>query len=273
MYDYTSLQRDIAALTAAYPSLPVGIAGKSVEGRNLYTIRLGAGAKEIFLNGAHHGQEWVTSWLLTRFVYDYLDALTYRRQIARRSIPRIFQEYSIYIMPMVNPDGVEMGKTVPGWQANAHGVDINHNYDAAWQAGKEYIAAAYGIDRPGPTRYSGPYPESELESRAVVRFTQTCDFTYVVAFHSQGEVIYWKFGDSVPYGGERLGRTLSAVSGYALDETTGAADYSGYKDWFIETYRRPGFTVEVGLGENPLPESEFETIYDKVLEIMLPYPV
>ena len=29
--------------------------------------------------------------------------------------------------------------------------------------------------------------------------------------------------------------------------------FAGYKDWFIQYYDRPGYTIEVGLGQSPLP--------------------
>jgi g-D-glutamyl-meso-diaminopimelate peptidase len=132
------------------------------------------------------------------------------------------------------------------------------------------IAKDYGITGPGPTRYSGEFPESEPESKAVADFTREHNFEYTIAFHSQGEVIYWLFGDEIPQGARELGDYFSKVSGYKLDETSGSANYSGYKDWFIQEYNRPGYTVEVGIGENPLPDDQFEDIYDDVLEILLP---
>ena len=45
--------------------------------------------------------------------------------------------------------------------------------------------------------------------------------------------------------------------------------YAGYKDWFIMNYDRPGYTVEAGLGENPLPMSQFAQIYEDNKEILL----
>ena len=43
----------------------------------------------------------------------------------------------------------------------------------------------------------------------------------------------------------------------------------GYKDWFIKEYDRPGYTIEAGLGVNPLPMSQFETIYRANRPILL----
>ena len=45
---------------------------------------------------------------------------------------------------------------------------------------------------------------------------------------------------------------------------TGMASHGGFKDWFIESFGRPGFTIEIGRGENPLPISDFDEIYKKL---------
>ena len=43
----------------------------------------------------------------------------------------------------------------------------------------------------------------------------------------------------------------------------------GYKDWFIQIYNRPGYTIEAGLGENPLPISQFDIIYKDNIGILI----
>ena len=62
---------------------------------------------------------------------------------------------------------------------------------------------------------------------------------------------------------------MAAVSGYELAETPFFSSFAGYKDWFIQVFRKPGYTVEVGLGENPLPMEQFGEIYEKVSAILL----
>jgi len=54
---------------------------------------------------------------------------------------------------------------------------------------------------------------------------------------------------------------FSAVSGYSVEETPYASGFAGYKDWFIQTYNRPGYTIEVGRGVSPLPLEQFDRIY------------
>ncbi|KQB76244.1 peptidase M14, partial [Clostridium butyricum] len=156
--------------------------GKSVLGKNLYYIKLGSGPNEVFYNGAHHALEWITTPLLMKFIEDFSKAYSEDSEIKGYNIRDIWNRSSIYIMPMVNPDGVDlvinglqrnnpyyndlikwnMGSTdfSKNWQANIKGVDLNHNYNASWYESK-IAEESYGVYGPGPTRYGGPYPESE----------------------------------------------------------------------------------------------------------------
>ena len=61
---------------------------------------------------------------------------------------------------------------------------------------------------------------------------------------------------------------MAAASGYALADTPYNSSFAGYKDWFIQDFRRPGYTVEVGSGVNPLPLSQFEEIYRENVPIL-----
>lgn len=289
-YTYEIMRRDIQGLKARYPFIEVGSAGTSVLGRNLYYIKLGNGPNQVFYNGAHHALEWITTPLLMKFIENFSRAYANNTLIRGYNIRDIWNRSSIYIIPMVNPDGVDL--VINGlernnpfynqllqwndtglpfsqvWEANIRGVDLNHNYDALWQEYKE-LAEELGYGEPGPTRYPGPYPESEPESRAVANFTREHNFRLVLAYHSQGEVIYWNFQNLAPPEAREIGELFSRVSGYELEETYGTASYSGYKDWFIQEYRRPGYTIEVGRGRNPLPITQFSQIYEDNEELLL----
>jgi g-D-glutamyl-meso-diaminopimelate peptidase len=289
-YTYEIMERDIKGIKARYPFIEVGIAGQSVLGRNLYYIKLGDGPNQVFYNAAHHALEWITSVVLMKFVEDFASAYAEGRSIRGYNVRDIGKQSTIYIMPMVNPDGISLvldglqadnpyyeeligwnnGRTnfSEVWQANIRGVDLNHNYDAAWELSKQ-AEPLYGIYGPGPTRYSGPCPESEPESKAVADFTRTHNFRLVLAYHSQGEVIYWDFMNMASPKVRKIGEALSQITGYALDETYGIASFAGYKDWFIQEYRRPGYTIEVGLGKNPLPISQFDKIYNDNIRLLL----
>lgn len=259
-YTYDHLLSDIADFKKLYRDIPVFSIGESVEGRSLIAIKLGNGTRRIFYSGAHHGMEWLTAKVLFKLASDLASGV--------HNANELLNGVSLYIVPMVNPDGVRLAADGNTWQANARGVDLNHNYDAMWQLSKS-LEAGCGITEPGPTRFGGEYPESEPESRAVANFTRQNKFDMVIALHSQGEVIYYDFCGSVPNGTEEYLARFENVSTYRRDMPNGISAYGGFKDWFIKQFKKPGFTVEIGLGENPLPLSAFDEVYEGVLPILL----
>ncbi len=289
-YTYDRLNEDIEQIKMTYPHVEIGTIGKSVWGQNLYYIKLGKGRLKLMYNGAHHGMEWITSAMLMRFTFEFLEGVKTGKAMGGFNPQTLYNRASLYIVPMLNPDGVRlsalgMPNRLPQmekqrllrmngsadfskWQANANGVDLNHNYDAKWYKSKD-MEAEYGIYAPGPTRFSGTAPESEPESRALTIFTRKQDFDLTIAFHSQGKVIYHGFLGKTPPRSNSIARAFTQISPYQLDNTEGIASYGGYKDWFVDKFNRPGYTVEVGMGQNPLPISQLPIIYRETLPIML----
>lgn len=289
-FTYGLLTSAIQGLKKRYPFLVAGTAGTSVLGRTLYTLRLGTGPRQVLYNASHHSLEWITTPVLMRFAENYLKAYTIGTQIGGYNPRELWNTATIWLIPMVNPDGVDLvinglqpdnpyhdrllrwnggsSDFSSNWEANIRGVDLNHNYDAGWQQSKQ-AEAREGITGPGPTRYSGPYPVSEPETRAMVSFTKNHDIRLAMAYHSQGRVIYWNFRNLAPADAKTIAENLSRLSGYTLDQATGIASYAGYKDWFIQDFRRPGYTIEVGEGKNPLPVSQFPKIYSENLGMLL----
>ena len=288
-YTYDVLERNIKALAIRYPFLEVGQIGKSELGRNLYSVTLGKGSKKVFYNGAHHSLEWITVVVLMKFIEDYAKAYESGEDFRGYDVKKVWDDITIVIVPMVNPDGIDLVlnglkednpyyddliKWNNGsddfskiWNANARGVDLNHNYDASWEKSKA-DRPKYGVEGPGPTRYGGEAPESEKETKAVADFTRLNNFELVLAYHSQGEVIYWNYNDMATQKDEIIGLELEKASGYKLSETTGITSYAGYKDWFIKEYNKPGYTIEVGKGKNPLPISQFDKIYNENVPLL-----
>ena len=95
------------------------------------------------------------------------------------------------------------------------------------------------------------------------------DFRLVIAYHTQGKEIYWQFQNFLPPNSRAIGEQFADSSGYVLAETPYNSSFAGYKDWFIQTYNRPGYTIEAGMGENPLPISQFDEIYEDNLGILV----
>ncbi len=285
--DYIKLIGCVLKLQKKHRLTQVYSVGKSVEGRELLCVKFGRGRKKIFLNGAHHALEWITASLLMGFSFDFLDAACSHKSIFGYDACEIYKKVSFYVLPMVNPDGVnlvingldrssehytDVKKMLCGamaenvWQANIHGVDLNHNYDAKFYVGKE-LETENGVLGAGPTRFSGLYPFSEPETTAVRDLFCKEMFNLSLAFHSQGEIIYWDYDNKSKY--IDIANELSTASGYELDEAGGISSVSGFKDWVIEKYGLPAFTVEVGKGKNPISFSQFCKVKEDNTKLIL----
>lgn len=150
------------------------------------------------------------------------------------------------------------------------GVDLNLNYPAGFEKARENKYKK-GIFTPGPRDYVGPNVLSEVESRNLYEFTKLHKFDITISLHSQGEEIYWSYQDIKLVEAYELGKKFAKVSGYKLTEPEYNSSFAGYKDWFINEFKKPGFTLEIGKGEEglPLPLENVDDIYKKVEEIFL----
>ncbi len=284
--------RQIESLLRTYPFMRSEQLATTAFGRPISTLVVGNGPRKVIFSAAFHGNEWITTPILLTFAEQLGEAIVSGGEIAGKNARELKEKVTIYMVPLVNPDGVDLvtgaidrdspeyalatalSENYPaipfpsGWKANLLGVDLNLQFPAGWLQARE-IKFMQGFHRPGPRDYVGRAPLDQVESRAMYGYTQAVDPALVVALHSQGEEIYWQFEDYFVPGARELGERLARVSGYALADTPYDSSFAGYKDWFIKEYRRPGYTVEVGKGENPLPVEQFPEIYRAVLPLLV----
>lgn len=147
-------------------------------------------------------------------------------------------------------------------------MDLNLQFPAGWENARE-IKYSQGYISPAPRDFVGYGPLTEPEALALYNFTLLNNFKLVLAYHTQGKEIYWQFQNYTPQNSLAIGTVFANSSGYVLADTPYNSSFAGYKDWFIQQYRRPGFTIEAGLGENPLPISQFNEIYNDNIGILI----
>ncbi len=270
-------------LMSKYNTIRKFVIGKTVLSRDItaYTIGKTGG---VLLCGTFHSMERITGLMLYRFLDDVCEKMKNDEDFAKA-----VNKTGLTIVPIVNPDGVQIsvhGTSTAGflaekvserllvselthtfWQANARGVDINHNFDAGFEQVKSN-ERKMGIVSPSPTRYGGEYPESENETKALCDLCRSYSYSLAVALHSQGREIYYDFSDNTPKESFGIASTMSKLSGYKVACPLGIAVGGGFKDWFIEYFRRPAFTIEVGKGKNPLPLSTVKKEYPKVSKML-----
>ncbi len=278
-------------LAARYPFISLGEIGRSVMGKPLWSLTLGSGGNRVFYNASHHANEWITTPVLLRFCEELASAWARDGEIYGLSARELLSESTLCIVPAVDIDAIDLvtgdlregeyyeraadiagdypSIAFPsGWKANIEGVDLNLQYPAGWEQARE-IKFAQGYTSPAPRDYVGSAALSAPESRAVYDFTLDFDPRLTLSYHTQGETIFWKFLDYEPEGSRAIAEALGEASGYFVEETPYASGFAGYKDWFIQNYNRPGYTIEAGRGVNPLPITDFEEIYRDNIGILV----
>lgn len=279
-YSYDDMVQDIRILQMMYPGLiQTQVIGQSVDGRNLYAVKLGKGKTEIALNGSHHAREHLTTNLLMEMIDQYAYAYANKKKIDGFHVKQVLDRTSIWFVPMVNPDGVmlvQKGHTTAknpnavlklnggnqnfrAWKANVRGVDLNRQYPGDWDK------IQGGPKKPGPWSYKGPKPLSEPEAKALYDFTRKRKFKTVVAYHSSGEAIYWYFRQTGSRYNRDLGiaKMISRKTGYSLIPAQPRPSGGGYKDWFVLSQKKPGFTIEVSpyVHQQPVPLKYWDRIW------------
>lgn len=281
VYSYDQMRADMDILAEQYPdTVSVAVIGESELGREIPVIRIGdlEAKYHVLLQGAIHGREHLTAWLLMAMADYWLDhgILGYG-------------DVCYHIIPMTNPDGVitaqtgtltdaqreiyrsdtEKGFTSAGegayaalWKANGKGVDINRNFPVGWDS-------VDGRTGPSAQLYQGTKPFSAAEAVALRDYTLRYAFDATVSYHATGSLIYYEYGEKEPVNSESrsLAKAVREISGYDLAGSNGV-DGAGYKDWVIEELEIPSLNVEVGCEEAALAEREIYSIFVRNFRLM-----
>lgn len=282
----------IERIVKTYPFCSVRQLTTTAFGRPVWSLTIGTGDRRVLYTAAHHANEWITTPVLLKFVEELAAAMDAGGKLFGVEAQNIGKAATIHTVPMVDPDGVDLvtgaieqgtleyetarrlGDNYPnipfpdGWKANLLGVDLNLQYPAGWLQARE-IKFSQGYTKPGPRDYVGRSPLSQRESIALAEYTREVDPALVLAYHTQGKEIYWQFENYEVPGARALGEEFARLSGYTLAQVAYESGFAGYKDWFIQEFRRPGYTIEAGSGVNPLPIDQFDEIYRDNLGILV----
>lgn len=280
-YTYTKMVKDINKLEKAYPDLVnVKIVGKSEYRRNIYAVSLGKGESTVFINGAHHAREWITTNVNMNMIDKYVNAYQKNAKIDGYNTKNILNHTTIWFIPMVNPDGVTLQQTglkyfpqkdhaklikmnngskdFKRWKANAKGVDLNRQYNAKWEE-------LGGGTVPNFKNYKGKSPETASETKSILSFVKEINPEMAISYHSSGQILFWKYGQT----GSRYTRDrtyikkISQMTGYRLISPKTYTSGGGFSDWFSSVLKKPAFTIEVSpyAGETHVPLKNFKKIW------------
>ncbi|MGL4521273.1 MAG: M14 family zinc carboxypeptidase [Bacilli bacterium] len=273
-YTSTSLAQDITILKNHYPELQVSEIGRSLRQKPIFELTFGEGNKTIHLQAGIHANEWLTSVVLM----DY-----FVRLINESQKTEIGKQWSISIVPMCNPDGVDLvlgeipkndpsylfarsinthGEDFSWWKANVAGVDLNNQFPAKWdieRSRKPHKTAA-------PRNWPGNTPLSEPESQALAKMCENGQWDVLISLHSQGREIYWGYEGHEHPRSEELIYEIEKVSNFRCIQNIDS--HAGFRDYFLKEKGGIGLTIEMGKGVNPLPLSLYEETYEDVATIL-----
>ncbi|WP_138420594.1 M14 family zinc carboxypeptidase [Aquibacillus sediminis] len=278
VYTYQQMQEDMKRLEFMYPNLIESkVIGQSVAGRAIYAIKLGNGKKEVYIDAAHHGREHMTTNLVMNMVDTYARAYAADQTFATYDVKELLDQVTIWIIPMVNPDGVTLAQhglktTVnPGqlilynngrtdfknWKANLHGVDLNRQYPFQWNT------IVHDPGKPSYGYYKGQQALSEPEAKAVYRFIKSHHFLAAISYHSSGQLVYGRSGHdryTLP-----LQKQIADATGYRPIDLHKNPDGGGLTSWFVYDQGQPGITPEISpyVVEQPVPLKNWDNVWNR----------
>lgn len=277
-YSYSGIMRNLILLKKNYPRLlALRTAGVSHDGRDIPLVRVGKGDIGTLCIAGVHSRENINPIVLVAIIEKLARTYYSAGEI-------LLDNYAIYFMPLMNPDGYEIStrgfgairndilryrceKIQPdysGYKFNARGVDINRNF--ACQAFM-------------PSLYSGAC-NSENETLTLIRVCRDNELLGMIDFHSRGNNIYYhRAAMSEEYNQKQLqiAQQLSLLTGYSLNspELENPDNLSGGNtvQFFSETYHKPAITIETVEEEAdfPLDKKYQSVVFDAIKEVPLTF--
>jgi len=198
-HSYQELEEDMLALEKAYPRLArVFDIGDSLEKRNIYALKISDNVEldeeeaEVIFLGCHHAREWISveiPFLFGKYLAENYDS--------NPEIKSLVDQSEIWIVPLVNPDGLEYSiHFYRYWRKNrrvnrdgSYGIDLNRNYGYMW--GYDNLGSS---PNPPSEVYRGQYPFSEPETQVVRDLFLQKNFQAMISYHSYSQIIMYPWG-------------------------------------------------------------------------------
>jgi len=262
-HSYLELEADMFALQHQFPDIAkVFDIGDTLEKRNLYALKISDNVlleedeAEVLFLGGHHAREWISvevPFQMGKYLAEHY--------ASDPAVKRFVDQCEIWIVPLVNPDGLEY--SIHGyrlWRKNRRdsgngefGVDLNRNYAYKW--GVDNLGSS---SNPASEVYRGTAPFSEPETQAVRDLFMKKNFQAMISFHSYNQVILypWAFTSQPPEGlaalreiAEEMSLRMQAVNGriYEYGQSGDALYLSNgdVTDWAYALSGIPAYTIEI----------------------------
>lgn len=277
-YTYDEIYKKLSEWANCYPTIcKLESIGKSYEGRDIWAIKISDNVnineKEpaVLIMGAHHAREWISFEVPMAVAKTLIDNYN-----TDEKIKRIVDEREIWIVPMVNPDGVVYSQNNSTyWRKNrrrnyngSYGVDPNRNYGYKW-------ATVGSSSSPSADTYHGTAPFSELETQAIRDLAARELFSADISFHSYGELILYPWSWTAEEQCEhnelfaKFASEMAQFNKYKAQQSSKLYPSGGdTDDYLYATHKSLSFTYELARTFIPSP-SQISTICNQNIPAVL----
>lgn len=281
VFDYNTNKQLIEDLVKEYPFLKVDISGRTVLGRGIFSLSLGSLHNSVIFAGGFDGSDGISPLLLYLFIEDVCRSIREKQDLCGVNIRRALSQLGITVIPSVNPDGREINlygtkgakalrkftsslgcDDFSLWKSNARGVDIRRNFSADFDKFKKK-ATENNINSPSPSDFTGEYPESEAETKALTRLCRVRSFRQCLSVSTGDETLIPAPDNHLIPESELMSKIIAQGCSYPLMQTEDE-NICGFPSWFSKEFRRPAF--ELKAGGNDTTYEDCEKIYERVKE-------
>ncbi|MBI3558715.1 MAG: zinc carboxypeptidase [Deltaproteobacteria bacterium] len=266
-HNYDRMTKALDDLVAAHGDIMRKFSiGKTLQGREMWAVQVNTGketlnAKDgavsvkpgIVFMGNHHAREHVSAEI-PLMLLEYL-AKNYG---VDKDITALLDKRDIYVIPMVNADGVEFDISTGEYKyqrknmrpnGSGHiGVDLNRNYGFKWGTGGSSTDPSSDV-------YMGPNAFSEPETQNIKAFVEGHpNLKVLLTFHTFSELILYPWGhkydavenkeDLATF--EVMGKKMAEWNKYTPEQSSGLYIASGDTvDWAYGSLGIFAFTFEL----------------------------
>lgn len=265
-YTTGEVYRDIKLIAKQYPdAVSVSTAGKSTLGQDLTLVKLGRGGKKALITGGIHSREHLTVTFTMLCLEEYAAAYcSGTGSYGSYNMKQLLNEYTLYIVPLMNPDGMDVVTKFTNplynytgsrmeFKSNANGVNLNRNFPFYWGS---ITDGGINTRYTDVQKYKGPSAGSEAETKAIMNLCKQNRFEWLFSMHLRGNCLYWRDSASgaVPGDWDITQKLVNRCGYWAVETSTAANDYGGgLENWFRGAYNRPGLCVELVPSNIPSP--------------------
>ena len=284
-YTVAEVERELLTLERSYPKIAKRIdlnaytkTAKTHEGRTIYALKISDNVAKAedepqsMIVSQHHARELNTPHITLSAAKRILASYA-----SDSRIKRAVDGGEIWIVPTVNPDGVNAVWNVDRWWRKnrrkisgvIRGVDLNRNYPFRW-------GACGASSNPGSQIYKGPSPASEPETQTMMAFARMQRFEKYLDFHSYGREILDTYSPctSNSYVGNKMlpliqhyRNRLARAASYRVRPPTASGEAP---EWHWAENGTMSFLTEIGRSFQP-PFSETVTEERRVWPLVLDF--